>query len=674
MKKNTSSSFFPTTFVIASFFLFVFIFYLHNLTRSIYGGDVGDLVAAAAVSGVAHPPGYPLLTLLGIAFLHFPLSAPPVTKMGLISVISALLTLFVFYRLLRFFFTDKSLIILTLGLLAFSYYFWFYGEIPEVFALNSLFGVTILYASALFYKTKKWNYLYLLALTAGLSLTNQHTIVFTFPGTLILLMADFRLFLKNKKKVFFSIIIFFAGLLPYLYIPIAARQNPPINWDDASTLPHFINLLLRKDYGGFAPGIVNQTPFFVKLLHVKEYFGMLLNTYTFPTVAVCCVGILVFFKKEKLLTLSILLSFFLSGPFFAFYSAPAVVSDFWLGVTERFYQLSFILILFFFPFGLFEITRFLRSTLLRPQYALIVYVFFASIAFLLFYFNKDQTDLSKTRMGDNYAYDLLSSLPKNTLYFPTGDTEAFNMTYLQFARGFRKDVLVFSQQTGRSGTFGVIDTQFNESTKKIKDPGKVRQFVFSTLKKQHPVFSSFPIDLQSKDFIAIPWGLSYQLIDAKELPDSNTYKKKVEKIWQKLHIPYREKLLLPERNLTITNIPTVYSNALINIGTFLITYYQDVPSAVLFYQKAVSVDNENQSAFMRLSFGQYLMDRNCSKAETTLKKAIELSIFPSTQMANYTNLYYLYKVCNEKTKQLSLEKFYKDKFKEKISSSSAAIE
>src|SRR3989344_8286706 len=49
----------------ALFFLSVSLLYLKNLTRDIYAGDLGDLVTAAYVFGVPHPPGYALFTLLG---------------------------------------------------------------------------------------------------------------------------------------------------------------------------------------------------------------------------------------------------------------------------------------------------------------------------------------------------------------------------------------------------------------------------------------------------------------------------------------------------------------------------------------------------------------------------------------------------------------------------------
>jgi len=79
-----------TNIFIFLFFSFIGIIYFHNLTRDIYGGDIGDLVTSAYVFGVAHPPGYPLFSLIGYIFSHLPIALPVVSKVGLISVFSSL--------------------------------------------------------------------------------------------------------------------------------------------------------------------------------------------------------------------------------------------------------------------------------------------------------------------------------------------------------------------------------------------------------------------------------------------------------------------------------------------------------------------------------------------------------------------------------------------------------
>src|SRR3989344_9533560 len=107
--------------VVLIFFTLVRVIYLHNLTRDVYSGDIGDLVTAAYVGGIAHPPGYPLFTLLGFIFSRLPISFEVVTKVAFISAIASVFGLIFFYKL--YFQITKSIFIsiLSTSILAFSY-------------------------------------------------------------------------------------------------------------------------------------------------------------------------------------------------------------------------------------------------------------------------------------------------------------------------------------------------------------------------------------------------------------------------------------------------------------------------------------------------------------------------------------------------------------------------
>src|SRR6185437_15348384 len=88
------------TFSFVLFFGF-FLLYLHNLSQSVYGGDVGDLITASAVHGVAHAPGYPLFVFLGFLLVKVLPFFSPAGRVGLISVFSGALGIGIFYLLLE---------------------------------------------------------------------------------------------------------------------------------------------------------------------------------------------------------------------------------------------------------------------------------------------------------------------------------------------------------------------------------------------------------------------------------------------------------------------------------------------------------------------------------------------------------------------------------------------
>jgi len=49
--------------------------YVRTMYRSVPGGDSGELIVAGCTVGIAHPPGYPLFTMLAILFHALPLGA-----------------------------------------------------------------------------------------------------------------------------------------------------------------------------------------------------------------------------------------------------------------------------------------------------------------------------------------------------------------------------------------------------------------------------------------------------------------------------------------------------------------------------------------------------------------------------------------------------------------------
>src|SRR3990167_6536284 len=80
------------------FFLlcFTLTIYILTLSRSIYFGDSGEFITTAYTLGIAHPPGYPLYTMLAHLFTYLPFGNLPF-KVNFFSAISSSLTVVVVY-------------------------------------------------------------------------------------------------------------------------------------------------------------------------------------------------------------------------------------------------------------------------------------------------------------------------------------------------------------------------------------------------------------------------------------------------------------------------------------------------------------------------------------------------------------------------------------------------
>lgn len=654
-------------------FVGVLAVYIHNLSRATYGGDVGDLLNAAATMGVAHAPGYPLFTLLGFLLSRINFISPAF-MIGLISTFSGAFGVLIFYFLSLRFTGNKSISVISALLLGFSYYFWFYSEMAEVFALNNFFALLLFLLAFVYSQKKNIKYLFLLAFTAGLSLTNHHTILFIFPSLLILVLPQLIKDFRNPKTIFLSFLFGLLGFLPYIYIPIASSHNPPINWDHVHDLDSFIHLVLRKDYGTFSIGSFASSSAEQKIIDIKIYFFNIFTQATIPASFIIFLGFLYLLKTNKKLLFSFLLAFILSGPFFIYYSGFPFVNSFNLGVYERFISLSFIIYLMLFPFGLLLLKKVFDRVFSKKGFSSLLIPVFIIIPLMLFRFNYPKTDLSSLTAGDDVAYDLLSPLPKDSMIFVSGDTVLFNTWYVHFGKNFRSDVQVVNINGVTENNF-FKRKQENYLKENPNDKNKINSNVDVTLEiaKTTPVFSVADIEpTKGKQLNWVPYGISNKLF-LGDPPSNAEYKKQMEEIWKSLHIPKTDSLVMG--NLTIADIPLVYSNALVKTGNYFFTHYGDKISASEYYQKALQADSNNPAAFQSIG-NYYLKEGNCGLAQMNLSAAIDLDRYNPVP---YFFQYYNYVSCfkDQKKAKILIEeynKIFKSNFLEDLSKTIRTIE
>ena len=64
--------------------LIAFAVYLLTISHSITEFDSGELAAVQATLGIAHPPGYPLFTILGYIFSKIPLGITKIYQLNIL--------------------------------------------------------------------------------------------------------------------------------------------------------------------------------------------------------------------------------------------------------------------------------------------------------------------------------------------------------------------------------------------------------------------------------------------------------------------------------------------------------------------------------------------------------------------------------------------------------------
>ncbi|MEE6494149.1 hypothetical protein FKM82_017032 [Ascaphus truei] len=128
--------------------------YVNTLHPSVPGGDSGELITAAYELGVAHPPGYPLFTILAKMAMWFVPFGSVAYRVNLLSgLFGAAAASLLFYTTSRLS-GSYAAGILASGLFSFSRLTWQWSIAAEVFSLNNLF-VALLMALVVQYEEAK---------------------------------------------------------------------------------------------------------------------------------------------------------------------------------------------------------------------------------------------------------------------------------------------------------------------------------------------------------------------------------------------------------------------------------------------------------------------------------------------------------------------------------------
>ena len=245
--------------------------YTKTLMPSIPGGDSGELVAESCELGTAHPPGYPLYTLVVHLLTYVPVGTMAWRANEFCAILGALaaaniaqcvyaLTSNEFSMIPKLFqhtgLLQRQAASLSAGLLyAFSPLVWTYSVGSEVFAMNNFFSSLLIVLTIRFAAQTTTNGRHSAAIlgsfVCGLGMCNQHTqILFQIP-LIIFVFWSLRATM-TMKHIFFLATAFLIGLAPYIYLPIGSIYFPKRGaWGDMSSWIGFFRHLRRADYGTF---------------------------------------------------------------------------------------------------------------------------------------------------------------------------------------------------------------------------------------------------------------------------------------------------------------------------------------------------------------------------------------------------------------------------------------
>ncbi len=254
---------------IARLFSFIIPFTLYTLTLapSVAFTDSGELAAACATLGVAHPTGYPLFVILGFLWTNLPIPFSIIFKLNLFGAFCTALASMLFFELTLFLLSviqerqshppketkkkkgkgksesplivldRESLVLIVLSaslLFAFSRTIWSQATAVEVYSLHLVMLVLSirLFLRFTLAKEAQLKDALLWAFVLGLGFTNHLTMILLAPAMLYFYFHRFGFTREAFMRILLMSLPFVLGLSLYLYLPIRSSMLPEFNWGE----------------------------------------------------------------------------------------------------------------------------------------------------------------------------------------------------------------------------------------------------------------------------------------------------------------------------------------------------------------------------------------------------------------------------------------------------------
>ncbi|MCX7769537.1 MAG: DUF2723 domain-containing protein [Proteobacteria bacterium] len=399
--------------VIIFLFLFFFTIYLLSSPPSIVFGDSPELSLASYSLGIAHPPGYPLFSLLTKAFSFLLPLYDYAQKCNIFSAfISSISIILIFTSI---FFITKNLIASIIASLytGFSHIYYQQALIAEVYALNSLILSLLIFCIVKFLGEKDVRWIILAFFLSGLGLGNHHTLLGVFFALLVFSILN----KVNVKELAISHLFFLFGLTIYIYLPIRSLTNPILDWGNPENLRNFYGVITREQFG-FGGGEYS----FVNFLDQATFYLKFINNNLFiPALIIGLFGFIVLLKENKKFCAFLTIIFFVNGTLTLFVLNPEK-SEFFL--VKEFITPSIIVFSLFIGIGLTYFKKYPKA------YPLILILLLTSII-IKFHFQKNELYRKNDRFAYQLAKDTIETLPEKSVIIGEADYSLFPLLYIK---------------------------------------------------------------------------------------------------------------------------------------------------------------------------------------------------------------------------------------------------
>lgn len=422
--------------------------YLATIPPGVTGEDSGELIAAAWVMGIPHPPGYPLWCLLAYPILHLIDIGSVAWRGDLASALFGVAGVWLVAETVLAVFGRRWAAFVAGVALAFSREYWQQAIIAEIYTLSAaLVAAHLLCVVRWAHSRNQWT-LYAAGFFAGLAGAHYSLNAVLVP-MLFVLYVVLDLSPRRWRRYLWLVLCSLAGGLIYLYLPVRSAANPAMDWGDPGSWGSFWDVVLRRQYsdlfeirsGGWSWGAIQKS--------FNGLTSQLLLEFT-PILAIFILA-----RFYSAIRMSILLKIAKVHFPGEFRVAPAI---------QAYLMCAFLALLATVALAPRYPHEYqwdwLRSAYVLPLSVLLSIAIGAFVAYwsggwrwlywltglmaILFplFVNADANNRRSDRVAEMYGKDILSGMAPDAVYFGGGDHTLFPAVYLNIVEGVRPDVLL----------------------------------------------------------------------------------------------------------------------------------------------------------------------------------------------------------------------------------------
>ncbi len=428
--------------------------YLATAAPNPWWGDGLELAAAANVLGVPHPTGYPLYMLVGHVAIRLLAWVEPGRATTILSALAMAAAAGLLAPLLGRAAHEAGAArsgAVAAGvalLIAFSDTVWSHATFTDVFPLTFLLVVALLgVAWAPPAATPRPTRAAVLGALLGIASLNHYSILACYPlvGLVVLDWARRRGRL-SARHLAAAAAGWAVALMGYLYLPLRARANPPLNWGDPSTLDRLLWVLTGGQFKIANVQVWQGSPL-DRFGGWLTWWGSLWFEAPAPLaialgvalLAAALAGLVLLARRRPALGLGLMLAIAATAVFAVGYRIPDIEPYFLPALPAA-------------AIGWMQLGQWLLARArLSPGPPLRALPLLLALPVVMF--NWGRIDKSWDHGPTSYGANIMEALPEQAVVITAGDNSIFALWYQQIGLGRRPDVVVFGSNFMHNGWY-----------------------------------------------------------------------------------------------------------------------------------------------------------------------------------------------------------------------------